>query len=240
MSTSLTGTGPQVVGQQLHSSSSTSFHELGGLVHSNDGRSFRYCLNGGTAMLAGRLQQRQVEITGDQNLTAVAAAVGDTSFVSTSTVTIAENEYAAGWVLVTVTPGVGRQYQIASHAAFTTAAPTLLLVDPIEVALTTTSRVDLVHNNYASVVIYPQTATAGPVGVSVHPIAASEYGWLAVAGVNTCLVDNAVTVGLFVSAADGSVTGAVDGATHATEAPVGIAMTGIADTEYGPIKLNLI
>ena len=240
MSTALTGTGPQVVAQQIHSSSSDQLHNIGELVHANNGRAFRYCLNGAVAMLAGRLQQRQAEITGDQDLTAVAAAAGDTQFVSTSTVTVDENEYAGGWVMITVTPGVGRQYQISGHAAFSAAAPTINLVDPIEVALTTTSRADLVHNPYNDVVIYPTTATGGPAGISVHPIVASEFGWIAVAGVNVCLVDTTAVVGLGVSAADGSITGAVDDVTHATEAPVGIAMTGIADTQYGPIKTHLI
>lgn len=241
MSTALTGSGPQVVAQAIHSSKSEQLHNLGELVHANDGRVFRYCLNGGATMLAGRLQQRQAEITGDQNLTAVAAAIGDIEFVSTSTVTITANEYVNGWIMITKTPGQGRQYQIKGHAAFSGAAPTIDLIDPIEVALTTDSRVDLVHNSYSSVVIYPATATGGPVGVSVHPLVIAEYGWLAVGGTATCLVDTALTgPGLFVSAADGSITGAVDEVTHATEAPVGIALTGIADTEYGPIKLNLI
>ena len=240
MSTALTGTGPQIVAQQIHSSSSEQLHNVGELVHANDGRVFRYCLNGGTAMLAGRLQQRQVEITGDQNLTAVAAAVGDIEFVSTTTVTVTANEYVNGWVMITVTPGVGRQYQIKGHAAFTAAAPTINLIDPIEVALTTTSRADLVHNSYNSVVIYPATATGGPVGISVHPIGASEYGWIAVGGTNSCLTDGASTVGLNANAADGSITGAVDDVTHATEAPVGIFLTGVADAQYGPVKTNLI
>jgi len=240
MSTAITGTGPVVVAQGIHTSSSTKLHNLGELVHSNDGRAFRYCLNGGTAMLAGRLQQRQAEITADQDTTAVAAAIGATQYVSTTTVTVTANEYANGWAVVTVTPGVGIQYQIKGHAAFSAAAPTFDLIDPIVVALTTTSRVDLVHNNYSAVVIYPTTATGGPVGVSVHAIAADEYGWLAVAGVNACLSDGASTVGLNANAADGSITGAVDDVTHATEAPVGIFMTGVADTEYGPVKLNLV
>jgi len=240
MSTDLTGSGPEVVGQPIHSSFTTAAHKTGELVHANDGRVFRYCLNGAATMLAGRLQQRQAEIIGDQNLAAVAAAIGDVEFVSTDSVTVDANEYIGGWVMVTVTPGEGRQYQIRQHDAFSGAAPTFLLDDPIEVALTTSSKVDLVHNPYNDVVIYPQTATGGPVGISVHPIVIAEYGWLCVGGVASCLVDSTAVVGLAVSAADGSITGAVDDVTHATEAPVGIALTGIADTQYGPIKVNLI
>lgn len=242
MSTALTGPGPQVVAQPIHSSSSDQQHNVGELVHANDGRAFRYVLAGGTNLVAGKLQQRQPEVTGDQGLTAVAAAVGDIQFVSTSNVTVDANEYVNGWVMITVTPGVGRQYQIKGHAAFAGAAPTIDLVDPIEVALTTTSRADLVHNTYNDVIIFPGNvgATGGPAGISVHPVASGEYGWVCVAGTAICLADGTVVVGLGVNAADGSVDGAVDDVTHATEAPIGVAMTGIATTEYGPIKVQLI
>ena len=239
MSTALTGTGPQVVAQVLLSSSSDQLHRIGEMVHSSDGRVYRYCKAGGTALVAGKLQQSQVEITGDQNLTAVAAAAGDTALVSTTTVTITANEYAGGYAIITVTPGVGIQYLISGHAAFTTAAPTLTLSDPIVVALTTSSRIDLVHNPYLAVIISPTTATSGPVGVAVHAVVASEFGWLQVGGTAAVLTDGATAVGNFVSVS-GSIAGAVIDATHVAEGAVGNALSGIADTEYGPIKLTLI
>ena len=55
--TQLTGTGPAVVGQGLFVDSASAVHNLGELVHSNDGRSYRYCKAGGTALVAGNLQQ---------------------------------------------------------------------------------------------------------------------------------------------------------------------------------------
>lgn len=239
--TQLTGTGPQVVAQGLHIDSAEQVHNLGELVHSNDGRAYRYCQAGAVALVAGKLQQSQAEITGDQNLTAVAAAIGDLAFVSTSTVTVTENEYAGGQVMITVTPGVGIGYGISGHTAYTAAAPTINLSDSILVALTTTSRADLVHNPYKAVVVNPTTITSGPVGVAIRTITASQYGWLQVRGIANVLADGTVTVGTDVVASDNT-AGAVEVTADGTPeilSVVGTAMTGIATTEYGAIDLKL-
>lgn len=235
MTTQLTGTGPQVVAQALLSESSTQLHNLGELVHSNDGRAFRYCKAGGTTLVKGKLQQASAEDTGTQNLTAVAAAIGDTSVSSTTTVTITANEYANGYVVVTVTPDLGQQYLIKGHAAYTTAAPTLTLSDPIVAAWTTGTRIDLVRNPLASVVVNPTTATSAPVGVAIFNITNAYYGWLQVAGVATILSDGGSTVGTNVSASNGT-AGAVEAAVTA-QAAIGVAVTGVATTEYGAFKL---
>lgn len=234
-STQLTGTGPVVVAQALLSESSTQLHNLGELVHANDGRSFRYAKAGATALVAGKLQQAQAEDTGAQNLTAVAAAVGDFTIVSTSTITATANQYAGGWAIITVTPGVGYQYSIKSHIAYTAAAPTFQLNDSIQVALTTTSRIDIVANPLSAVVVNPTTATSAPSGVAIYPVTAAYFGWLQVAGVATILSDGGSTVGTNVSASNAT-AGAVEAAVTA-QAAIGVAVTGVATTEYGAFKL---
>jgi len=233
--TQLTGTGPQVVAQGIFSSSSTQLHRLGELVHSNDGRAYRYCLAGGTTLVPGKLQQAKAETTANQDLTAVAAAIGDTTLVSTSTVTVTANQYAGGYAIITVTPGQGYQYLIKGHAAFTAAAPTFTLDDKINIALTTSSRIDLVENPYSAVIVNPTTATSAPVGVAVYPVTNAEYGWLQVGGVATILSDGGSTVGTNVSASNAT-AGAVEAAVTA-QAAIGIAVSGVATTEYGAFKL---
>ena len=229
-------TGPvQVAAQTLHSSSADKMHNLGEVIFANDGRAYRYCLAGATALVAGKLQQSIAEVTGSQGLTAVAAAIGDKVIVSTSTITATLNEFAEGWAIITVTPGLGRQYKIKGHPAYTAAAPTLQLFEEVKVALTTTSRIDLVHNPFFKVIVNPTTATSAPNGVAVHPIAIAEYGWLQVGGVATILADAAITVGVNVSASN-AIAGAVEAAVTA-QAAIGVAVTGIADTEYGAVKL---
>lgn len=237
MATPLSGS-VQVVAQSLLSSSSTQLHNLGELVHSNDGRAFRYCKAGGTALVQGKLQQAQAEDTSDQGITPTAAAVGDTSVVTSSTMTVTANQYAQGWMVVTVTPGEGYQYKIKGHAAFTAAAATFTLEDPIVVALTTSSRVDFVANPYSAVIVNPATATSTPAGVAVYPVVASEFGWLQVSGVANVLADGTVVVGTGVVASNAT-AGAVEALTG-VQAPIGTAVTGIATTEYGAIKLDLL
>lgn len=238
--TQLTGTGPQVVAQSLFSSSADQMHVLGELVHSNDGRAFRYCKAGGTTLAQGKLQQASAEVTADQNLTAVAAAIGDLTLSASTTVTVTANQYAGGYALITVTPGQGYMYRIKSHAAYTAAAPTFTLEDSIQVALTTSSRIDLVANPYSGVIVNPATASSAPVGVATYAITNAQYGWLQVAGIANVLADGTIVVGTSVDASNGT-AGAVEAHVAAgVQALVGTAVTGGATTEYCAIKLNLM
>jgi hypothetical protein len=238
MSTQLSG-GVTVAAQGLFAQSDTALHVVGDLVHSNDGRSYRYGKAGGTALVVGTLLQAAAQVTGDQNLTAVAAAVGSTTLASTTTVTVTANQYAGGYALITVTPGVGYMYRISGHAAFTAAAPTFTLEDAIQVALTTSSRIDLIKNAHDSVIINPATATSAPVGVAIFPITAAYFGWVQVGGIANILADGAITTGTNVIASNAT-AGAIEPGADAADlqASVGIAMAGIATTEYGPVRLR--
>lgn len=210
---------------------------LGSLATTGDGRYFRYAQAGAVALVPGNLQQSAAEVTGNENLTAVAAAVGATTLVSTSTVTITANQYQGGWAIITTSAGAGYQYQIGSHAAFTSAAPTFTLTDPIQVALTTGSRIDLVTNPYANTIVNPTVATALPTGVAIAATPIAYYGWIQTKGVANVLADGTVVVGTSVVASNGT-AGAVEAATG-VQALVGTAVTGIATTEFGAISLNL-
>lgn len=228
---------PGAAGQGLYSSSATQFHAVGERMVCNDGREFRYCKMGAVAGVVGKLYQAPAEVTGDQNLTAVANSIGDTTAVFTTTVTVTANQYAGGWLLVSVTPDAGRMYKIKSHTAYTAAAPTFLLEDSIQAAWTTSTRCDLIANPYNAVVVNPTTATSIPVGAVVFILAISEFGWLQTKGVAAILNDVGSTVGTNVSASN-AVAGAVEAAVTA-QAACGFAVTGIANTEYGAIFLTL-
>lgn len=229
-----------VIGQGLFTQSTTAQHVLGEKITTPDGRSYRYVKAGASDLVPGKLYQASAEDTNDQNLTAVAASAGATSISASTTITATANEYAGGYAIITVTPGEGYIYRIASHAAFTAAAPTFQLEDPIQVALTTASRIDLVRNPYNGVVVNPTTATSAPVGVAVYPIAAGKFGWLQTGGPAALLADGAITVGTNVIASN-AVAGAVEAGADAADlqAFVGVAMTGIATTEYGAVMLAL-
>ena len=215
-------------------------HTLGERIVTPDGRAFRYARAGsGAALVTGNLLQSPAEDTADQNIAATAAAVGATS-ITTASMTVTANQYAGGYVTVTVTPGLGQTFRIREHAAFTAAAATFTLEDPVQVALTTDSRLDFHPNPFNGVIQMPGTRSSAPVGVTVNDITASQYGWIQVGGPCNVLSNGALTVGSVVVAADNA--GAVEvGANGTTEAfsPVGYALTGVASGENGLVFLNI-
>jgi len=236
MSTQLTGA-VVVNAQKLHSESSTALHNLGELVFSNDGRAYRYCKAGATALVAGKLQQSSAEDTSNfQNLTCAVSSAGATSITTTSTVTLTVDQLAGALLTVTAaTTGAGFLYKVKGHAAATAAVVTFNLEDPIVVATTGTVTVDLAPNAYSGVIVNPTTASSAAIGVAVYNITATYYGWLQVGGVASILNDGGSTVGTNVSASNGT-AGAVEAAVTA-QAAIGVALTGVATTEYGLVKL---
>lgn len=232
----------QVSPQDIWASSTTIQTDLGALATTGDGRFFRYVKAGGTALVAGTLQQSPAQTTGWQNLTAVAAAVGDFTIASTSTITAAANELAGGLAVISVTPGVGYSYQISGNVAYSAAAPTLALTDPIQVALTTTSRIDLVANKHSGVIINPTTPSGSPVGVAMVATPISNFGWVQVGGYANVLADGTIVVGVPVVCSNAT-AGAVEpmaGTTIGVQTTVGTGVTAISTTEYGVIDLTLV
>ena len=170
---------------------------LGALYVAPDGiRKYRYVRAGSSALTVGNLLQAPAEDTGDQNIAGTVQAVGVTSLV-TAAMTVTANQYAGGYVTVTVTPGLGTIYRIKGHAAFTAAAATFELEEPLRVALTATTRLDFAPNPYNGVVACPTTRTSAIVGVAVNDITLSQYGWVQTAGPCNVLNDaaGAITVG---------------------------------------------
>jgi len=229
-----------VAAQSLHSSSADQMHKLGEIIFANDGRAFRYAEAGADALVAGNLQSSQAQDTDTQNMTSAVQAVGDLSIASSTTVTVTANEYAEGFILVSVTPGVGKNYKIKGHIAYSSAAPTFNLDESVVVALTATSRLDALANPYKDVVVAATTFVSAAVGVAVHAIAIDQFGWLQVHGLANCLVDGTGVIGEPVIRSNG-VAGSVEPATttYTVQGNAGWAATAISNTEYGAIFLQL-
>ena len=231
----------QIAASSPFSTSAVAEHVLGSRAKTPDGKIFRYVQAGATALVPGTLVQAPAEVTNHQNLAPAAAAVGTPSVTVTLGATAATaNQYAGGTMIVTVTPGQGYSYRIASHpAASSSATLVLTLEDPILVALTTSSRVDLAPSPFGGVIINPATASASVIGAAVYPIAATQYGWIQSGGVAALLNDSAATIAVGTGVvASNATAGAIEAITGA-QAPVGISMTSIATTEYGTIRLLL-
>lgn len=224
--------------QELFTTSSTAGTDLGAFSTTGDGRYFRYVLAGGTTLVPGKLQQSTAEDTTNwQNLTPAAAAIGATSVTITTSTTNAANVFANGLMNVTVTPGQGYSYGVKSNAASAAGNLVVTLSDGIVVALTTSSRIDLIPNPYSNIVVNPATATGLPVGVAVYGVTNAQYGWIQTHGQCNVLADGTVVVGTALVASNAT-AGAVEALTG-VQAIVGLAITGIASTEYGSVFLTL-
>jgi len=211
--------------------------QLGAVAFDQAGNRYRYAKAGAVALVPGKLQQAPAEVTADQDVAISAAAIGATSVTTTGTLTVTANQYAGGWLVVSDDTGEGYKYLISSHPAATAAAVTFTLSDAIVVALTTSTTIDLVANPFSGIIVNPATASSAPVGAGITAVTAAQYGWIQDGGVASLLSDGGATVGTAQVASNGT-AGAVEALTG-VQAPVGIALTGIASTEYGAVKLLL-
>lgn len=212
---------------------------LGCLATTGDGRYFRYVIAGGTALVPGTLQASIAETTANERVAMAAASIGATSVSTTASITVTANQYTGGYLMISSSTGAGYSYQIGTHAAFTSAAATFNLVDPITVALTSSSQVSLVPSPWNGVIQSPTSLTGVPVGVAVAATPISYYGWVQTVGPANVLCQATMTVGNRVCAST-TTAGAVTVETGSLITPVvGNAMQGVTATQYGPIFLNI-
>ena len=235
---------PVTVAQGIWEESSTQNHVIGSYVETNDGRGFRYAKIGAVATVAGKVYQgpaldaTNLQPSGGLGVSA-AAAIGDTSITISSSITLTANQLANGYLSVDVTPGQGYLYKIAGNTAVTSAAGAVItLADPLQVALTTSSKVIVAQNTYSGVVIEPGTPTAAIAGVAHRVTTAAYYGWLQTRGAASVLFTGTGVAGKAVGSLSGGTSGSVAPCIAATNI-IGYHMaTGITG-EYALIHLTL-
>jgi len=202
---------PQGAGQPLYTSSSTASHALGERLVTSDGRVFRYAKAGASNLVAGNMLQSPAKVDNHRALTPTAAAIGaETITVTLGATAATAGQYANGWAMISTGPGNGYAYPILSHpAADASATLTVSLGVPLIVALTASSRVDLIANPYNGVIQSPVTTLTGaPVGNAPYIITAAEFGWIQTRGPAACLVAGTPAAGAAV-VVPGSAAGAV-------------------------------
>ena len=175
---------------------------LGTQLITPDGRRYRFAESGGSTLVIGNVLQAKAPISTDVNLTPDnAAAIGDRLITFThGAATVVVNMFAEGYAVISVTPGGGDVYKILSHLALTnnTAGDVVNLDvrNQIRVALTTTSRVDLVNHPYSKVIQSPaSTLSSAPVGVAVSAPLTVQFCWVQTAGVASVLTEGTVVIG---------------------------------------------
>lgn len=241
-----TGTPQTVLGLPYAANDVSPQAALGQCIFGDDGRKFIYALAGVSALVRGLLYQSAAEDTADQNIAAAAAVAGPfgsntagQNKLITAAMTVTANQYAGGYVVVSVTPGLATMYRIQQHAAFSAAAATFILEDTLQVTLTTSSRLDFIPNPTNGVVAAPTTLTSAVVGFAVNAVTAGQYGWLQTAGPGAVTNDaaGALTVGVALMPSS-SVAGAVRLQTAGNRI-VGQAITGIASGEVGAAQITI-
>lgn len=188
-------------------------HPLGTIGRDHWDRRYRFVKAGAVALVAGNALQAPAEDTAHQALTAAAAAIGDRSITMTlGASAAAADQYADGMAVIDTTPGEGYSYPIKTHLANAGSLSfTVQLANgwPVQVALTTASRITLYPSKYRGVIQAPvTTSSGGPAGVCVYPIAAGEYGWIGDGGDFGTLVTGTPAIGALVTSV-GATAGAV-------------------------------
>ncbi len=185
---------PVALGSDAFTSGTVRLHALGTPGHAHGGRKFRYVKAGGT-LVVGNALQGPVEDTDHDDVAVRATAAGSTELLITAgsgNGALDLNEYAEGWAVIDTTNGLGYVYRIAKHAAIAASTNGSLILeddDPIQVALTTSSKVTLVKNPYNGVIQLPATTLTNViVGGCVAVIASGEYGWIQTGGPGAALI----------------------------------------------------
>lgn len=240
--TTLTGFA-QVAAQAILADSSTQLHTLGTYMETADGRGFRYAKNGAVATVAGKVYQGPaLDATNMQpsgGLTPAAAAIGDTSVTISTSTTLAVNFLAGGYMSVVVTPGQGYTYRIKGNTVTAGAAGLVVtLEDPIQIALTTSSRVIFTKHPYDGLVIEPGTPTARIAGVPNYIMTIAYYGWVQTKGACAVLFTGTGAAGKVVGSLTGGTSGSMAPAIAATNIGGEHMATGIT-TEYSMIYLRI-
>lgn len=198
-----------------------SIHRLAARIITRDGRVFRFARVGAVAAVAGSVYQSSAPVANHLAQTPAAAAVGATAVTITTLGATAatQNQYSEGWLSVDTTPGNGIAYGIDSHLANAGSAALIVNLvkdEPIQVALTTSSRVGLFANPYADIIVNPTTNTGITVGVPLVAAAIGAYCWIQTRGFCPVLINGTpgVGIGVVISA---TTAGAVDVAAVAAE-----------------------
>ena len=188
---------------------------LGKQLVTPDGRKFRFVGVGGSTLVVGNVLTAGVATASQQDLTPAAAAVGDRLITLATGASTAINVFAEGFANSSVAPGAHECYQIASHALMTSGAGdivNLVAGNGVRVAITTSTRIDLIDNIHSRVIQSPATTVASaPVGVAVAATTTLRGAWVQTRGVagvlnsGTSIAGNVIGTGLGTGGAAGPI-----------------------------------
>jgi hypothetical protein len=230
--------------QGIYEISSVAKEVIGTLRVLADGRKFRYCKAGASALAAGKLGVGAAIVAAHTNqaiLAAVAIGTKQITLIVTAGTAIAADALKGGALQVNDATGEGYSYPIDTNTALTALGTeiTVTLETGIKVALDTTSEFTLVHNPCYGVV--ESTTLEVPIGVPLVAVTAAYYYWAQTGGLVCGLITGTPAAGSALQQCNG-VAGAFEiyASGTITYPPIArIHGTAGVDTEYKPVWLQI-
>lgn len=210
---------------------------LGDKKEFEDGRVFRLCKNGSTALVAGILVQGIVSLASDDSIEiATSQSIGDTEVNVTADATSehAVHTLAGGYLVMSDTTGdIGTFYKIKDNEALVSGSNGIItLYDALTTAIVAaTNECSFCVNPYDGVIIDANTAQL--VGVPYIAVPASEYFWALEEGYGPATATAAsIAAGDYIEHSGGDILTNSGGA----EKSIGVAVTAFAANEAGIVR----
>lgn len=185
-------------GEQFNTHTARRF-PYGTMLMTQDGRKYRYGLNGAVALVAGRVIQSEVPGANfDDILFASVPAIGDRSVTITTGATATTLDmFAGGYMVVQDDTGEGHTYLIEGNAAAATTSSCVITLAPpgIRLAPVGATTVLLVKHPTREMIIHPSPPTALVVGATGSAMAASVFGWIQSGGPAAVLFTGTAIIG---------------------------------------------
>ena len=189
--------------EEIYNDDSTAVLSVGQRVETPNGRTFRYALAGGTALVAGLLQQSSTQggDTANDTLTiATSVSVNDTSVAITNgTTTWTLDELKDGALIIERVEETGSHYyRIGGNTAEAagSAAMTITLTPGVKFneALTAgTAVVQIAPSPWSKVIVFPVTPSGLPAGFAMVAVTAAQHGYLQTHGFGAVKMDSGGT-----------------------------------------------
>ena len=235
--------------------SSTQLWPLGTELKYGD-RTFRYAQMDG-AVTAGKLLQQAIHVAHHTNntITNADAVAGSYSHAAGSTTIsldtagdtdLTADQYAEGYLIFNDATGEGQMLRIKSHPAHNHGDdPSVVITtyDPLKTTIVkNSSQCSLVKNPYKDVLIAPVgDETGAVVGATVIDMTDDYFGWVQTNGPAAVFADETLVIGHAAHRSDTTAgTCMPKGADDVTVQIGQVMASGVVDTEYAMIMLNLM
>ena len=231
-----------IAGQSIYEASAIPKNKLGAKIQLPDGRVFYYAKAGSTALVAGQVYCSPTPVSNHLGCAvAEAASVGDTRVKVTLSATAAtKDQYAEGYLHINDAAGSGNYYKIKSNPAIASSGTGYIyLYDPLQEALTTSSKATLTANPFNGIVKAATTLVAPVVGVPIIDVPANNYCWIQTWGPAAVLTQGTLVIGQ-TAGPSGATAGAVAAVGVCTTPVVGFVAQVNANGEYSLIFLRIL